>query len=157
MRLEEIASVPSQSAEISFAQTFNSLNQITARHENDGTQWRYNYDELGQLNFGKKFFNQGQAVAGQWFEYTYDDIGNLTNKKRGGNLDGSGLNSADYVANSKNQYTSVEFPNSINILGHAQATASVEVSKNGVGKGRISKIWSTNGKGCDYKCVDIKP
>ena len=45
------------------------------------------------------------AVAGQWFEYTYDDIGALTNKKRGGNLDGSGLNSADYVANSKNQYT----------------------------------------------------
>jgi hypothetical protein len=31
------------------------------------------------------------AVAGQWFEYTYDDIGNLTNKKRGGNKDGTGL------------------------------------------------------------------
>jgi hypothetical protein len=119
LRLEEISSVPSQAGEISFAQSFNSLYQITARHENDGIQWRYNYDDLGQLNFGKKYFNQGIAVAGQWFEYTYDDIGALTNKKRGGNLDGSGLNSADYVANSKNQYTSVEFPNSINILGHA--------------------------------------
>lgn len=75
------------------------------------------------MNFGKKYFNNGDVFAGQWFEYTYDDIGALTNKKRGGNLDGSGLNSADYVANSKNQYTSVEVPNSINILGHAQATA----------------------------------
>jgi YD repeat-containing protein len=64
LRLEEISSVPSQAGEISVAQSYNSLNQIKARHENDGTQWRYNYDELGQLNYGKKYFNQGQAVAG---------------------------------------------------------------------------------------------
>jgi hypothetical protein len=85
---------------------------------------------LGQLNFGKKYFNGGYAVAGQWFEYTYDDMGNLTNKKRGGNKDGTGLNSSDFTANSLNQYTSVEFPNSLNLLGQAQATASVKVSKN---------------------------
>ena len=83
------------------------------------------------MNFGKKYFNGGDAVAGQWFEYTFDDIGALTNKKRGGDKDGTGLNSSDFTANSRNQYTSVEVPNSLNLLGQAQATASVKVSKNG--------------------------
>jgi hypothetical protein len=82
------------------------------------------------LNFGKKYFNGGDAVAGQWFEYTFDDIGNLPHKKRGGDKDGTGLNSSDFTANSRNQYTSVDFPNSLNLLGHAQATASVKVNKN---------------------------
>ena len=79
---------------------------------------------------GRNYFNGGDAVAGQWFEHTYDNIGNLTNKKRGGNKDGTGLNSSDFTANSLNQYTSVDIPNSINIVGQAQATASVKVSKN---------------------------
>jgi hypothetical protein len=41
------------------------------------------YDSLGQVISGKKYWADGTPVAGQQFEYTFDDIGNrLTEKRR---------------------------------------------------------------------------
>src|SRR3954462_6992603 len=46
--------------------------------------WKYGYDSLAQVNSGKKHWNDGSFVAGQQFEYGFDDIGNRTSAKRGG-------------------------------------------------------------------------
>jgi hypothetical protein len=49
----------------------------------DGSFWFYEYDNLGQLRSGKKFWSDGTPVAGQQFEYTHDHIGNRTQTKAG--------------------------------------------------------------------------
>ena len=44
----------------------------------DNSRWVYTYDSLGQVISGKKYWSDGTPVAGQQFEYGFDDIGNRT-------------------------------------------------------------------------------
>ena len=83
-RLTSISSVPSGAAAVSFAYDYNSANQRTLRREADGSYWRYEFDSLGQVKSGKKFWADGTPVAGQQFEYAFDTIGNRTSAKAGG-------------------------------------------------------------------------
>jgi hypothetical protein len=46
------------------------------------TNWAY--DSLGQVASGKGLWKDGTPVAGQQFEYAYDDIGNRKMAGRGG-------------------------------------------------------------------------
>jgi hypothetical protein len=46
------------------------------------TNWVY--DNLGQATSGKRFWQAGTLVAGQQFEYAFDDIGNRKTAGRGG-------------------------------------------------------------------------
>jgi RHS repeat-associated protein len=94
----------------------------------DGSFWFYEYDNLGQLRSGKKYWSDGTPVPGQQFEYSHDDIGNRTQTKAGGDQSGTGLRSASYSANSLNQYTSRGVPGAVDILGIAPASASVTVN-----------------------------
>ncbi|MEW6155861.1 MAG: RHS repeat domain-containing protein [Verrucomicrobiota bacterium] len=101
---------------------YNEANQRTRATLADGSFWIYSYDALGQVTSGKKYWPDGTPVAGQQFEYAFDD-------ENGGNL-----RSASYTANNLNQYSSRGMPNAVDILGIADsaATVSVNCSSSGV-------------------------
>src|SRR5205807_7959615 len=73
-------------------------------------------------------------VAGQQFEYAFDDIGNRTQTKSGGDQNGWNLRTASYGANSLNQYTNRDVPGYIEVLGQALATNIVQVNSNTAGR-----------------------
>ena len=49
-----------------------------------GSYWIYQSDTLGQVTSGKRFWADGTPVAGQQFEYGFDDIGNRQSAARVG-------------------------------------------------------------------------
>ncbi|HWX19910.1 MAG TPA: hypothetical protein VN578_08405 [Candidatus Binatia bacterium] len=65
----------------------------------DGSRWIYEYVPLGQVRSGKRYWADWTPVAGQQFEYSFDDIGNRTQTKAGGDQNGWNLRSASYGAN----------------------------------------------------------
>src|SRR5262249_46321341 len=77
---------------------------------------------------GKKYWPDWTPVAGQQFEYSFDDIGNRKQTKAGGDDAGAGLRSAAYGANPLNQYTNREVPSAFDALGVAFATKSVTLN-----------------------------
>jgi len=85
-------------------------------------------DSLGQVKSGKKYWADGTPVAGQQFEYGFDDIGNRTATKAGGNENGANLRSASYTPNLLNQYTSRTVPGAVDIMGVSFATNTVTVN-----------------------------
>jgi hypothetical protein len=50
----------------------------------DGSYWLYEYDNLGQVASGKRYWSDGTPVADQQFEYAHNDIGHRTWTKTGG-------------------------------------------------------------------------
>ncbi len=127
-RLTQISSVPSASSAVNFNYAYNNANQRTAVTNTDNSKWSYQYDSLGQVKYGKKFWSDGTIVAGQQFEYTFDDIGNRKTTKSGGDGAGSNLRQASYTPNSLNQYTSRSVPIFADIFGTANANAIVTVN-----------------------------
>src|SRR5438445_5664932 len=87
-----------------FSYTYNSANQRTSVTNADNSRWVYQYDSLGQVTSGRKVWADGTPVAGAQFEYGFDDIGNRTSTKAGGDQSGAGLRPASYAANLRNQY-----------------------------------------------------
>ncbi|MGN6644717.1 MAG: hypothetical protein ACTHKU_17140, partial [Verrucomicrobiota bacterium] len=122
-RLTSISSVTTNGTAlpITFTYSYNDANQRTRRSDVDGSYWVYNYDTLGQVTSGKKYWADGTPVAGQQFEYTFDDIGNRQSTKSGGDENGANLRSATYTANGLNQYTSRGVPGYVDVLGLALA------------------------------------
>jgi YD repeat-containing protein len=74
-RLLAISNTPSADSVISFNYAYNSANQRTSRTDSDSSYWIYQYDSLGQVISAKHYWSDGTAVAGQQFEYGFDDIG----------------------------------------------------------------------------------
>src|SRR5438094_2759757 len=129
-RLLSISSSPSSSSSLptSYAYSYNDANQRTRVALNDGSFWIYQYDALGQVTAGKKYFSDNTPMPGQQFEYGFDDIGNRTSTKAGGDQSGAGLRPASYSANSLNQYTNRTVPSAFDLLGIASASSSVTVN-----------------------------
>src|SRR5207247_1279642 len=122
-RLQSISALNAQPSTISsFTYSYNDANQRTRRAESDASYWVYQYDALGQVTSGKKYWSDGTPVPGQQFEYGFDDIGNRTQTKAGGDQNGTGLRSATYSANSLNQYSSRTVPNAFDVVGIATAS-----------------------------------
>jgi RHS repeat-associated protein len=111
----------------SFAYGLNSASQRTSVTNADGTYWIYTYDSLGQVTSGKKYWSDGTPVAGQQFEYTFDDIGNRRSAGTGGDQTGSNLRYQTYTPNNLNQYTSRTVPGYFDILGSAASNATVTI------------------------------
>jgi YD repeat-containing protein len=88
-RLTGISSVGTASP-ISFNYNDNSANQRTRNALADGSYWIYQYDSLGQVTSGCKYWSDGTPVAGQQFDYTFDDIGNRKQTLSGGDQSGGG-------------------------------------------------------------------
>jgi RHS repeat-associated protein len=103
-----------------FNYAYNSANQRTTITNVDNSRWVYQYDSLGQVTSGRKYWSDGSTVAGQQFDYTFDDIGNRKTTTRD-------TRSATYTPNTLNQYTSRTVPGYVNVLGTATNTATVSL------------------------------
>ena len=129
-RLLEISSQPSAAGERALAHGYahNDANQRAKVVHSDGTYWLYEYDELGQLIRGKRYWSDGTPVAGQQHEYGFDDIGNRISTRAGGDESGAGLRQATYTVNSLNQYSGRTVPGAVDVMGIAHAQAEVKVN-----------------------------
>jgi RHS repeat-associated protein len=112
----------------SFSYANNTANQRTSVTNTDGSFWIYQYDNLGQVTSGKKYWPDGTLVAGQQFEYWFDTIGNRKSTSTGGDASGANLRTANYSVNSRNQYTQRDVPGNVDIQGSANTNASVTVN-----------------------------
>jgi YD repeat-containing protein len=127
-RLLSVSSAPSASSALSFSYSHNSANQRIRSTLADGSYWLYEYDSLGQVRSGRKYWSDQTPVAGQQFEYAHDDIGNRTSTKAGGDEHGAGLRYASYSSNPLNQYTNRGVPGAVDIMGLSFATNTVSVN-----------------------------
>ena len=131
-RLQSIRSAPAASEvlPISHSYHYNQANQRDNAMLADGSYWVYEYDSLGQVKSGKRYWSDGTVVAGQQFEYGFDDIGNRSSTKAGGNENGAGLRSATYTPDTfgLNQYTNRTVPRAFDVLGLANVAATVTVN-----------------------------
>jgi RHS repeat-associated protein len=118
---------------IAFSYTYNAANQRTAVTNADSSRWSYGYDSLGQVASGKRYWGDGTVVAGQQFEYGFDDIGNRKTAASGGDEWGANLRYENYTANTLNQYSSRTVPGAMDVLGaaHSNATVTVQGSAGG--------------------------
>ena len=127
--MTSIQSVNSQPSTInSFAYTYNNANQRTRASREDGSFWIYKYDSLGQVISGKKYWSDFTPVAGQQFEYAFDDIGNRTTTQAGGDETGANLRLTYYLPNNLNQNTLSTVPSAFDVIGVGFSTNSVTVN-----------------------------
>ena len=143
-RLTQISSAPSGTGvpPVVFNYTYNAANQRTKNVLADGSYWIYQYDLLGQVTGGVKYFYDGTVVPGQTFGYQFDDIGNRKQTTAGGDSTGGNQRFANYSVNSLNQITARDYPGTNDVIGAALATNSVAV--NGQAAWRKGEyFWST--------------
>lgn len=103
------------------SQEYDFLNQRTRTDLGDDSYWSYDYDDLGQVTSGSRYWLGGVPVEGQQFGYGFDDIGNRTEATRDGRT-------AIYQANLLNQIDERDVPGFVDVLGHAQPEATVTVN-----------------------------
>ena len=129
-RLSSMSSQPSGMGvpPLSFNYNYNSANQRTQDKLADGSYWVYQYDSLGQVSSGCKYFYDGTPVPGQQFGYGFDTIGNRTQTKAGGDQTGGNQRLANYSVNSLNQITGRDYPGTNDVIGVALATNAVTVN-----------------------------
>ncbi len=129
-RLTQVGYVTTAPATVAaFGYTYNAANQRTkVTLGPDGAYWDYGYDELGQVTSGKKYWSDGTAVAGQQFEYGFDDIGNRRWTQAGGDAAGANLRLANYTNNLNNQLVGRDVPGTNDVIGIAHASAAVTVN-----------------------------
>ncbi len=128
-RLLQVKNTPSADAEIGFGYQYNDANQRTRVDTSvDSAFWAYDYDKLGQVTSGKKYWSDNTPVAGQQFEYSFDEIGNRTQTKSGGDSLGGNLRVASYENKNLNQLTNRAVPGTLDVIGNALAGATVTVN-----------------------------
>jgi RHS repeat-associated protein len=131
-RLTSMQSAPAGVGEslIKTAYAYDLLNQRTALTNADNSFWTFGYDSKGQVQSGKHYWSDQTPVAGQQFEYQFDDIGNRKQVKSGGDAQGLNLLTTSYTlkANRLNQYDTRTLPGFADVLGEATNTASVNVN-----------------------------
>jgi YD repeat-containing protein len=142
----------------SFDYLYNDANQRVQVNLGDGSFWIYRYDKLGQVISGKRYWQDWTPVVGQQFEYGFDDIGNRTVAKAGGDETGRNLRVANYGANTLNQYTNRDVPGGFDVIGLAFATNSISV--NGLAPYRRGEYFRqeltvTNGSAAVWDSVTV--
>ncbi len=131
-RLQAITNTPSGGGATSFTYTYNNLNQRIKTTREDGSYWSYLYNDRGELTSGKKYWSDATLVAGQQNEYVYDNLGNRTSTKAGGDSAGANQRSATYTPNNLNQYASRTNPGAVDVTGTAATGATVTVNNQAV-------------------------
>jgi len=157
-RLSTINSQPSSDTAVSFAYDYNSANQRTRVTLADGSYWVYTYDALGQVTSGRKYWGDGSLVAGQQFDYSFDDIGNRKQTRAGGDEHGNGKRVANYTVNDLNQYTQRDVPGAFDVMGVARGTVTVNGSGSGVHRKTEyfrKELSVNNSLAPQYQTVDV--
>jgi len=108
-----------------FEYQYNRAHHRTWMKLADGSYWVYQYDALGQVISGKRYWSDGTPVAGQQFEYGFDDIGNR--KSTGGRASAA----SSYTNNLLNQITGRSVAPYVDVAGVANPTTNVTVSAAG--------------------------
>ncbi len=142
-RLQQFLNQPSAAGQPAerHAYTYNAAQQRIRDELADGSSWNWEYDRLGQVIGGRKSWPDGSPVAGQQFEYGFDDIGNRVSQKRGGDANGANLRSTTYVVNPLNQITSRTVVGSryLDLIGLAEPGTTVTAG--GVTATRRGEFW----------------
>src|SRR5213592_1587550 len=84
---------------------------------------------LGQVPSGKRYWSNGTNVAGQQFEYLFDDMGNRLSASSGGDQTGANMRVQAYTANNLNQYIQRTVPGYVDVFGTATNTSTVTVNQ----------------------------
>src|SRR5437016_2805900 len=122
--------------------SYNSANQRTRANLADNSFWLYQYDSLGQVISGKKYWSDWTPVAGQQFEYAFDDIGNRTSTEAFGyDSDGNLTNDGRWMLtwDAENRLIKMESQSS----APTASKRKLEFAYDHQGR-RIEKIVSTN-------------
>ena len=142
-RLLSVTHTPSASGQlpIAFSYGLNLNSQRTAVTNAEGARWAFSYDLLGQLTSGRRYWPDGAAVAGQQFDYVFDEAGDRLWAARGGDAAGANLRSASYRFNLVNQLTNREVPAYVDVLGRAASNATVTVNNQRVTTRQALEYW----------------
>lgn len=133
-QIQSITTTPSADVAQSFTYTYN-LNQRTRLTREDQSYWAYGYNDRQEVISGKKYWADNSIVWGAQTEYSFDNIGNRTAAKNGGNQL-SVLRQATYTSNSLNQSSQQSVPGAFDVAGAANNAAAVTVNnQNAVRKG----------------------
>jgi RHS repeat-associated protein len=125
--LENIITTPAADLAQSYTYTYNNLNKRTRITREDGSYWSYIYNDRGELTSGKKYWSDNSSVWGAQTEYSFDNQGNRTAAKNGGNQLGT-LRQSSYSGNSLNQYFQRTVPAAVDVTGVANSAATVTVN-----------------------------
>ena len=160
-RVRSTLTKSNQTNKFEFVYSYNDLNQRNRVQQSDGSYWIYEYDDLGQLTSAKHYHSNGEPVAGQLYEYTFDDIGNRESISSGGDSSGSNLNAATYsaVSDGRNLYQNRTVPGKIQVMGLAKDYAQVEVNSSVASrKGTYfrSEVSVSNGSSAVYQSIDVE-
>jgi len=140
-RLTQISSAPGGAGLLpyTYAYNYNVANQRTRNTFSDGSHWSYQYDWLGQVTNGGRYWSDGTPVAGQQYQYLFDTIGNRTKSWTGGDTNGANLRTASYSVNSVNQITQRDVPGTNDVAGAALVGTNVTI--NGVAADRKAEYF----------------
>jgi RHS repeat-associated protein len=104
---------------------FDNMNRRKKIAREDNTRWYYGYNTKGEVTTGhrEKTAAPNTPVPGWNHAYTFDEIGNrLTTTTNG--------RAATYTPNALNQYENRTIPRAYDVIGKADAAASVTVDGN---------------------------
>ncbi|MBX3387651.1 MAG: RHS repeat-associated core domain-containing protein [Phycisphaeraceae bacterium] len=117
---------------------YDSAGRRVKRTLEDGSYWEYGYDDLGQLTVASRLLSEQKVLPGSQFEYEYDDLGNRKKAWMGGEFDPNGLYDASYTADVLNRYTQRDVPGYAEIVGRSESTV---VQVNGVTASREGDFY----------------
>jgi RHS repeat-associated protein len=158
-RLEQIKTLATNGSTITgFTYAYNNLHQRTKVTREDGSYWSYTYNDRGELVSSKKRWSDNILVSGQQMEYGYDNIGNRTSTKMGGDAGGNNLQESIYVVNRLNQYERRSVPGVVDIFGSSDASTTVKVNAQATyrkGDYFHASLEVNNQSGPVYEKVDV--
>ena len=112
--------------------TVDALGRRTVARRDDGSTWNYGYNDRSEVTSGSKKLPNAALAAGQQFAYAYDGIGNRTSAST--DPQGTYPRQTSYTANDLNQYASITYPRSLDVLVRTPATnLTVSSGTNDVG------------------------
>ncbi|HAB17653.1 MAG TPA: RHS repeat-associated core domain-containing protein [Verrucomicrobiota bacterium] len=162
-RLYQVKSMPAGSGQsaMNFRYGYNDAGQRITLDMPDGSGWRYQYDNLGQLIVGRRFWSDGTPVAGQQFEYVFDDIGNRKITLAGGDNNGANLRQVTYTPkpNGLNQYDTRTVPPYWDVTGIALASVTPTINSTAPDARKGEYFWKAlnlpNSTGPQWTAVNV--
>jgi hypothetical protein len=128
MRLGTIANEADGKTLTAHSYQYDALNRRIGAWLEDGSYWRYDYNDRNELTGARRYWPDQAPVSGQRYGYAYDNIGNRQSARSGGDERGWNLRTTLYEVNALNQYTGITTPGYKDILGVALATNGVTVN-----------------------------